>query len=129
MSRHGGFAPCQWVLSKSPRTPAAQGDESEAADLGVMQAHVNAPKAFALKAKYCEEARQEFIQWDCGQRVQRGILRKAAPVPGPYVVGDIVSYCRGPRGAEVGVQWSVGSRIVGFEVDKNKSGEAPHTCW
>eukprot|EP00973_Karenia_brevis_P000174 22854-Karenia_brevis.AAC.1 len=62
-----------------------------------MQAHVNSPKAFALQAKYREEARKEFIQWDCGQRVQRGILRNAAPVPGPYAIGDIVSYCRRPR--------------------------------
>ena len=27
MTRHGGFAPCQWVLSKLPRAPATQGDE------------------------------------------------------------------------------------------------------
>ena len=27
MVRHGGFAPCQWVLSKLPRSPATQGDE------------------------------------------------------------------------------------------------------
>eukprot|EP00973_Karenia_brevis_P040105 5538228-Karenia_brevis.AAC.1 len=39
LSRHGGFAPCQWVLSRFPRTPATQGDESEAADIGAMQAH------------------------------------------------------------------------------------------
>eukprot|EP00973_Karenia_brevis_P025315 3492374-Karenia_brevis.AAC.1 len=42
---------------------------------------------------------------------------------------EIVSYCRKPRGAEAGVQWSVGSRIVGVEVEKNESGEAQHTCW
>ena len=27
ITRHGGFAPCQWVLSKLPRAPATQGDE------------------------------------------------------------------------------------------------------
>ena len=32
--RHGGFAPCQWVLSKLPRAPATQGDEDEFEDIG-----------------------------------------------------------------------------------------------
>ena len=34
MSRHGGFAPAQWVLSRLPRVPASQGDEAEFADRG-----------------------------------------------------------------------------------------------
>ena len=62
LSRHGGFAPCQWVLSKLPRSPATLGDEAEAHDIGAIQAHVNAPTAFALQAKYREIARHAFIQ-------------------------------------------------------------------
>ena len=29
MTRHVGFAPAQWVLSRLPRSPAAMGDEDE----------------------------------------------------------------------------------------------------
>ena len=60
MSRHGGFAPCQWVLSKFPRTPATQGDEAEAHDIGATQAHVDGPTAFALQSKYREAARKRL---------------------------------------------------------------------
>ena len=52
MSRHGGFAPVQWVFSKMPRTPGTQGDENEAHDIGTIQAHVDAPTAFAMQSKY-----------------------------------------------------------------------------
>ena len=37
MSRHGGFAPVQWVLARFPRSPATLGDEAEAADIGAIQ--------------------------------------------------------------------------------------------
>ena len=48
---------------------------------------------------------------------------------GPYRVGDIVSYCRRPRTGETRIQWSVGSRIVGFEVDGNHPQKEPSTAW
>ena len=119
LARHGGFAPVRWVLAKFPRAPATMGDEAEAADIGAIQAHYDGPTTFALQSKYRQEAREAFIKWDCGQRVQRATLRNAVPVPGPYKVGDIVSDCRRARTGETGIQWSVGSRIVGFETDPN----------
>ena len=51
LSRHGGFAPCQWVLSKFPRTPATQGDEAEAHDIGAIQAHVDGPTAICFASQ------------------------------------------------------------------------------
>ena len=130
-ARHGGFAPVQWVLAKFPRAPATMGDEEECHDIGAIQAHVDGPTEFALQAKYRLEAREAFVKWDCGARVQKAYLRNAVPVPGPYKVGDIISYCRRARAGESGIQWSVGSRIVGFEVDTNYSdGEQhPASCW
>ena len=119
----------QWVLGRFPRQPATLGDESEAADIGAIQAHVDGPTEFALQSAYRIEARKAFIKWDCGERVQRAVLRNAAPVNGPYKVGDIVSYCRRPRKEEVGIQWSVGSRIVGFEVDPKKHAQPPSVAW
>ena len=64
MSRHGGFAPVQRVFSKMPRTPGTQGDENEAHDIGTIQAHVDAPTAFAMQSKYRFIARKSFIKWD-----------------------------------------------------------------
>ena len=49
---------------------------------------------------------------------------------GSYQVGDTVSYCRETRAGEHDLQWSVGSRLRGFEKDKNSFGERqPRTCW
>ena len=49
---------------------------------------------------------------------------------GSYQVGDIVSYCREARAGEHGLQWSVGSRLIVFEKDRNSLGETqPRTCW
>jgi len=101
------------------------GDEEEANDIGAIQAHVDGPIQFALQAKARFEARQAFIKWDCGERVSRAYLRNAVPVPGPYKVGDIISYCRRARAGESGIQWSVGSRIVGFETDPNYPDKNP----
>ena len=47
-----------------------------------------------------------------------------------FQVGDIVSYCREPRAGEHGLQWSVASRLIGSEKDKNSLCETqPRTCW
>ena len=129
LSRHGGFAPVQWVLGRLPRKPAAMADEQENQDIGAIQAHIDGPIEFAFQAKTRLEARQAFVKWDCGERVQRAYLRNAVAVPGPYKVGDIVSYCRRARTGESGVQWSVGSRIVGFESDPNYPDKPPSTAW
>ena len=83
VARHGGFAPCQWVLSKLPRSPATQGDEEEFADIGANQSHIDGPTAFALQNRCGQKARESFIKWGCGEKVQRASPRKAAPVPGP----------------------------------------------
>ena len=62
--------------------------------------------------------------------MRRAVLRQAAPIVGPYKVGDIVSYCRRPRKEETGVQWSIGSRIVGFEPGTTGMPEAtPRSAW
>ena len=73
------------------------GDEQECADIGAIQAHLDGPTAFALQSAYRFEARKAFVHWDCGKRVQRAMIRNAAPVPGPYKTGDIVSYRREAR--------------------------------
>ena len=42
----------------------------------------------------------------------------------------ILPSCREARAGEHGLQWSVGSRLIGFENDRNSLGEThPSTCW
>ena len=43
------------------------------------------------------------------------MLRKAAPVVGPYSVGDVVCFRKRPTEGDVSAKWSTGSRIVGFD--------------
>ena len=117
MSRRGGFAPAQWVLSRLPRNLATMSDEDECLDVGALQAHADGPTTFGVQSHYRAKAREAFVRWDCGERVRRAAVRKAASVVGSYQVGDIVSFCREALAGEHGLQWSVGSRLTGLEKD------------
>ena len=117
------------MLGRFPRQPGTLGDEAEAADIGTIQAHVDGPREFAIQSEYRKRARESYIKYDCGSRVQRALLRNAKPIPGPYKVGDVVSYRRDARQGETGVQWSVASRIVGFEHDDAYPDRLPAVCW
>ena len=96
LTRHGGFAPPPWVLSRLPRSLATLGDEDECLDVSSLQAHADGPTTFGMQSRYRAKACEAFVRWDCGERVRRAALRKAALVVGSYQVGDIVSYCREP---------------------------------
>ena len=130
MTRYGGFAPAPWVLSRLPRNPSTMGDEGECLEVGALQAYADVSTTFAVQVIYRSKARKAFVRWDCGERVRRAALRKAAPLVGSYPFGDIVSYCRDARAGEHGLQWSVGSRVIGFEEDRNSLGETqPSRSW
>ena len=130
MTRPGGFAPAQCVLSRLPRNLATMGEEDECLDVYAWQAHADGPRTFGAQTRCRAKEREAFVRWDCGERVRRADLRKAALVVGSYQVGDVVSYCREARSGEHGLQWSVGSRLIGFEKDRNSLGEAqPRNCW
>ena len=91
MTRHGGFAPARWVLSRHPRNPATMGDEGECLDVGALQAHADGQTTFGVQSRYRAKAREAFVRWDCGERVRRAALRKAAPVVGSsQVEGSLV---------------------------------------
>ena len=92
-----------------------------------LPAHADGPTTCCV---HRARAREAFVRWDCGERVRRAALRKAALVIGSYQVGYIVSYCREARAGERELQWSVGSRLIGFEKDKNSlGGTQSRTCW
>ena len=64
---------CPMVLARFPRKTATLGDEEERFDIGALQGSQDGPTAFAIQRKYRQEAREAFVKWDCGSRVQRGI--------------------------------------------------------
>ena len=71
MTRHGGCAPAQRVLSRLPRSPATTGDEDECLDVSALQAHADGPTTFGVQSRYRAKAREAFVRWDCGERVRR----------------------------------------------------------
>ena len=112
LSRNGGFSPSQWVFGTLPRGPSDQFDEQEFADLGPLQGQLEPGTTFARRAELGASARRAFIREDCGRRVARAVLRKAAPLVGEYATGDIVCYRKNDQG------WSPACRLVGFDGNK-----------
>ena len=78
MTRHGGFAPAQWVLSRLPRNPATMGDEDECLDVGAPQAHADGPTTFGVQPRYRAKAREAFVRRDCGERLRRALRKGRA---------------------------------------------------
>ena len=68
--------------------------------------------ALARRAELRASARRAFIREDCGRRVARAVLRKAAPLVGEYATGDIVCYRKEDQG------WSPSCRLIGFDGTK-----------
>ena len=60
MTRHGGFAPVQWVLSRLPRNLTTMGDEDECLDVGALQAHADGPTTFGVRSRHRAKAREAF---------------------------------------------------------------------
>ena len=112
LSRNGGFSPSQWVFGTLPRGPGDQFDEQEFADLGPLQGQLEPGTAFVRRAELRASARRAFIREDCGRRVARAVLRKAAPLVGEYATGDIVCYRKEDQG------WSPACRLIGFDGNK-----------
>ena len=95
-----------------PRGPGDQLDEQEFADLGPLQGQLEPGTAFARRAELRASARRAFIREDCGRRVARAVLRKAAPLVGEYATGDIVCYRKEDQG------WSPACRLICFDGNK-----------
>ena len=68
----------------------------------------------------CKKA---FAKTDCSRRVARCILRKAAPMPMQYAVGDLISFKR-KQGSKNRVDrlWSTPTRLIGFDGEKTAWG-------
>ena len=65
------FLNAQRRLSRLPRSLATMGDEDECLDVSAIQAHASGPTPFGIQSRYRAKAREEFVRWDCGERVRR----------------------------------------------------------
>ena len=118
--RRGGYAPQQWVTGRLVREPGTMMDEEEHTDLGALELTASDGVApFSRNLAIRSAARIRFAKLDCSARSARALLRKAAPLPGHFDLGDIVSYRRRSRVGEHGTQWSPASRVIGKEGTKS----------
>ena len=100
------------VFGTLPRGPGDQ-FEQEFADLGPLEGQLEPGTAFARRAELRASPRRAFhFREECGRRVARAVLRKAAPLVGEYATGDIVCCRNEDQG------WSPGCRLIGFDGNK-----------
>ena len=82
-----------------------------------MQEQVDPTTIFAERMGYRHEAKKAFVHCVCSERVSKAVLRKQAPIPQDYQVGDPVSFQREQGSATDDERWQVASRLIGFERD------------
>ena len=103
------------------------GEEDECLDVSALQAHADGPTTYGIQSHYRSKEREAFVRWDCGERVRRAALRKAAPVVGSFQVGRhrlVLPRSTGRRTRTTMERW------IGSEKDKNSLCETqPRTCW
>jgi hypothetical protein len=97
--RKGGFAASQWVLGKFPRTPGDMFNEDEFADLGCINEKVDGESAFYKMTQIRMACKKAFAEADCSHKIANITLRKAAPTPSDYAVGDLICFRRENQGA------------------------------
>ena len=88
----GGWSPSQWVLGKYPRDPGSIMNEDEFMNLGVISERFDPTSAMQRNMQLRQAAKLSFAKEDCSARVQRAILRQAAPIQKDYQTGDLISY-------------------------------------
>ena len=69
-------------------------DADEWADIGLPQEKVDPHSAFNRLARIRLACQEGHAQVDCSRKVAVVTCRKAAPLPGNYKVGDLVSFKR-----------------------------------
>ena len=130
MTRHGGFAPAQWVLSRLPRNRPPWTMKMNTS-MWVRCKHMPMDQQLSGYSHITEQ-RHSKLSYD-GTVVNESdalICERPHLWLDPTKLETIVSYCREARAGEHGLQWNVGSRLTSFEKDRNSPGETqPRTCW
>ena len=99
LMNHSGFSPTQWVLGHTPDDLTSLIDQDPQQHLGVHQGLVDAEEKtpqenFMLQLLIRQAAKEAFVQVDSSQRIRKAMLRKSAPVRGPYRTGDLVCFSK-----------------------------------
>ena len=130
MTRHGGFAPEQWLLSRIPCNPATMGDEDECLDVGALQAYADGPTT--LGYSHVTEQKHAGLSY-----VGTEVNGSDAPLcEGSHLWLDSTKLEMSSRFAEkhaqANTEWNAPlvPDLIGFEKDKNSLGETQsRTCW
>ena len=86
--------------------------------MGLVSEKCDAQSMFYRLTQTRLACKEEHAKIDCSQKVAAVIARKAAPLPGNYAVGDLISFKR-EAGAETPQdKWSSATRIIGFDGPK-----------
>ena len=110
-------------------TQSCHHGEDECLDVGVLQARADGLTTFGVQSHY----REKHVK-----RSYDGIVANGSDAPlceRPHLWLDptkveILFRIAEARAGEHGLQWGVGSRLTGFEKDRNSLGETqPRTCW
>ena len=91
--RTGGFSPDAWVTGRQPRHAAVeQGDDELAGQVGSLEERAGPTTIFAERMELRRQAKKAFMLPDSSRRIAKALQRRAAPVIGEYLVGDLVSF-------------------------------------
>ena len=104
---HHGFTPIQWVLGKLPKeVTSLTSEHAEGRDLGVQEEVQEPEDIFSRQLQIRQAAKVAFAKADSSRRIRSALLRKAVPLRGPYVPGDLVCFHRRNR-------WHGPGRVIG----------------
>lgn len=96
----GGFSPAQWVLGHTPSDWTSLISHDAEMHLGVHQGLVDMEEertpqeSFMTQLLIRQAAKEAFMQVDSSQKIRKAMLRKAAPLRGPYRIGNMVNFER-----------------------------------
>ena len=111
---YGGFSPAQWVLGHTPSDWTSLVSHDAEMHLGVHQGLVDMEEdrtpqeSFMIQLLIRQAAKEAFMQVDSSQKIRKAMLRKAAPIRGPYRIGNMVNFHRHGK-------WYGPARVLAYE--------------
>ena len=110
----GGFSPAQWVLGHTPTDWSSLVSHDGERQLGLhqnlvdMEEEKTPQESFMIQLLIRQAAKEAFMQVDSSQKIRKAMLRKAAPIRGPYRVGNMVNFERKGK-------WYGPARVLAYE--------------